>query len=70
MNMKMMTAVPFHLRLQSLEVQGILQSAVMNVVPSVYSVIGAVLVVTSALLIPFESPFIAMLPCERLQSLF
>ena len=48
----------------------ILQSAVMNVVPSVYSIIGAVLVVTSALLIPFESPFIAMLPCERLPSLF
>ena len=48
----------------------ILQSAVMNVVPSVYSIIGAVLVVTSALLIPFESPFIAMLPCERIQSLF
>ena len=46
----------------------ILQSAVMKVMPCEHSVIGAVLVIASALLIQFESAFRSMIPNERIQS--
>jgi len=57
-------------RTQEVVFSFILQTAVMGIVPSIYSVIGAFLVITSAVLLPFEAAFLAVLPNDRLKSIF